>query len=137
MKQYKNPTWWTKDNDSAWERTKEAFKRDWDQTKHDFGGKQPDTDQNVKDTVKLSRRQCQHPSRRAACTHLRRSGNSVLRFRLTRLRRHYRDKYSKWNPEVENRLKEDWTSANPDANWDTDRDAVQRAWDYDEKSLNE
>jgi hypothetical protein len=31
---------------------KAAFKRDWDQTKHDLGGKQPDTNQNVKDIVK-------------------------------------------------------------------------------------
>ena len=52
MNQYKNPTWWTNENDSAWERTKAAFKRDWDQTKHDMGGKQPDTDQQVSDTVK-------------------------------------------------------------------------------------
>jgi hypothetical protein len=52
MTQYKNPAWWTKEEDSAWERTKEAFKRDWDQTKHDLGGKQPDTNQNVTDTVK-------------------------------------------------------------------------------------
>ena len=52
MKQYNNPTWWTAENDSAWDRTKAAFKRDWDQTKHDLGGKKPDTDQQVSDTVK-------------------------------------------------------------------------------------
>ena len=52
MNQYKNPNWWTKENDSAWDRTKAALKRDWDQTKHDFGGKEPDTNQKVGDTVK-------------------------------------------------------------------------------------
>lgn len=49
---YENPKWWNARNDSAWERVKAAFKRDWDQTKHDLGGHEPDTDQNVTDTLK-------------------------------------------------------------------------------------
>jgi hypothetical protein len=44
--------WWKADYDSAWERTKEAFRRDWEQTKHDFGGKAPDLNQDADDTVK-------------------------------------------------------------------------------------
>ncbi|CAN5693535.1 hypothetical protein BH09MYX1_BH09MYX1_59640 [soil metagenome] len=48
------PTWWTSANhDSAWERAKEALKRDWTQTKRDFdmkGGR--DLDQDVDDTLK-------------------------------------------------------------------------------------
>jgi hypothetical protein len=37
----------------AWERAKEALRRDWEQTKHDFGSKTaPDLDQDVGDTVK-------------------------------------------------------------------------------------
>ena len=48
----KNPSWWTDENDSAWERTKAALKRDWDQTKHDLGGDEPDTDQNVDNTLR-------------------------------------------------------------------------------------
>jgi hypothetical protein len=47
-----NAKWWNKQNDSSWERVKEAFKRDWDQTKHDMGGRHPDTHQNLSDTVK-------------------------------------------------------------------------------------
>ena len=38
MNTYKNPVWWTTDNDTAWDKVKTAFKRDWDQTKHDLGG---------------------------------------------------------------------------------------------------
>jgi hypothetical protein len=52
MSSYKNPNWWTKENDSAWDRVKLAVKRDWDQTKHDLGGKEPETNQNVSRTVK-------------------------------------------------------------------------------------
>ena len=52
MNQYKNPNWWNQENDSAWERTKAAFKRDWDQTKHDLGGHKPDTNQKIGNTTR-------------------------------------------------------------------------------------
>src|SRR5215467_7108693 len=52
MNEKRNPRWWTKEHESRWDRVKAAFKRDWDQTKHDFGSDEPDTDQNVGDTVK-------------------------------------------------------------------------------------
>ena len=133
MKSYNNPKWWTKDNDSAWERTKAAFKRDWDQTKHDFGGKEPDTNQNVNDTVKQAAGKEPIPPRREPNYE---DVEPALRFGYG-AKSHYRTQYSKWDSDVENRLKEDWTSANPDADWDTDREAIHRAWDYDEKSLNE
>ena len=47
----KRPSWYTEEDDSAWEKVKEAFRRDWQQTKHDFGSKVPDLNQNVGDTV--------------------------------------------------------------------------------------
>src|SRR5882757_7814095 len=36
-----NPTWWSQENETAWNRVKMAMKRDWDQTKHDLGANQP------------------------------------------------------------------------------------------------
>ena len=133
MNQYKNPTWWTKDNDSAWDRAKAALKRDWDQTKHDFGGNEPDINQNVGDTVKQAAGKESIPPRREPNYE---DVEPALRFGYG-ARSHYRDKYQKWNDEVERHLKEDWTAANPHANWNQDREAIHRAWDYDEKSLNE
>lgn len=48
-----HPKWWTKDqHDNAWERVKEALKRDWEQTKVDLKGHGRDLDQDVDDTVK-------------------------------------------------------------------------------------
>ena len=44
-RKYNDPTWWNRDYDSGWDRVKEAFRRDWDQTKHDFGGDEPDLNQ--------------------------------------------------------------------------------------------
>jgi hypothetical protein len=47
------PPWWTRDHASAWERVREAVRRDWEQTKHDLaleGGHE--LNQGVSDTVK-------------------------------------------------------------------------------------
>jgi len=46
MSQRRNPTWWNAEYESGWDRVKAAFKRDWDQTKHDMGANEPDTDQD-------------------------------------------------------------------------------------------
>src|SRR5580704_3012269 len=34
MSIYKNPKWWTAQNDSSWSHVKAAMRRDWNQTKH-------------------------------------------------------------------------------------------------------
>jgi len=47
------PQWWTQDkHESGWERVKEAMKRDWVQTKSDFGAGGRELDQDVDDTLK-------------------------------------------------------------------------------------
>ena len=47
-----NPRWWDADHTSAWTRIKEALRRDWEQTKHDFSKKSgQELHQNVGDTV--------------------------------------------------------------------------------------
>lgn len=49
----KNPSWWNDKHASAWDRVKDAFSRDWSQTKADFSKeKGKELDQNVADTVK-------------------------------------------------------------------------------------
>jgi hypothetical protein len=47
-----NAAWWSKDNDSNWDKVKGAFQRDWEQTKHDLGASSPDLKQDIPDTVK-------------------------------------------------------------------------------------
>ncbi len=47
------PKWWKPEmHGSAWERVKEALKRDWEQTKSDVHAGGRDLDQNVGDTVR-------------------------------------------------------------------------------------
>ena len=46
------PTWWTERHISAWERVKDAFRRDWMQTKSDFSvGDAKNLNQRVGDTL--------------------------------------------------------------------------------------
>lgn len=48
------PTWWTDRHSSSWERVKDAFQRDWEQTKSDFSAGGKDLKQGVVDTVRQS-----------------------------------------------------------------------------------
>jgi hypothetical protein len=50
------PSWWTSNYSSGWERVKAAFRRDWEQTKADFGSKNAvDINQDAGDTLRQAR----------------------------------------------------------------------------------
>jgi hypothetical protein len=135
MKQYnqvKNPKWWTKDNDSAWDRVKEAMKRDWDQTKHDFGGDEPDTNQNIRNTVKQASGTETIPPRHETTYE---EWEPAYRFGYG-ARQKYGTEYDDeldWDDEMESTLKEDWQSIAPERKqtWMQDRAAIRYGWDYD------
>jgi hypothetical protein len=128
MNNYKNPTWWNQEQDSAWDRVKAAFKRDLDQTKHDMGGHKPDTNQNVKDTVKQASGTEAIPPRGQAVYE---KAEPAYRFGYG-ARAHYGKKYSAWNADLENELKRDWTASNPDPayDWGFYGPHVRSGWDY-------
>lgn len=126
MATYKNPKWWTQENDSAWERTKAAFKRDWDQTVHDLGGKKPDTNQDVDDTVKQAVGTDAIPPRGQPAYE---EEEPAYRFGYG-ARSHYGKEYRDWDAKVEERLKQDWSDTYPTRKWDADKKAVRRGWDY-------
>jgi len=50
----RRPAWWSEGNSSSWDRMKAAIRRDWEQTKADFGGvgSGKDLNQNAGDTVR-------------------------------------------------------------------------------------
>jgi hypothetical protein len=128
MSQYTNPKWWTPENDSAWDRTKAALKRDWDQTKHDIGGNEPETNQKVSNTVKQAAGTEAIPPRRQPTYE---DVEPALRFGHG-AHSYYGKKYPTWNDEMEGQLKEDWMAANPSRqiNWREDRVAIRHAWNY-------
>jgi hypothetical protein len=124
MKERKNPKWWSQQHESAWDKVKAAFKRDWDQTKHDFGGKEPDTDQDVDDTVKQAAGKQPIPPRGEPTYEELEDG---YRFGYG-ARSHYGNQYREWNNQLESQLKEDWEQTYADRAWNQYRNSVQVGW---------
>src|ERR687885_1891780 len=105
-RRYRDPAWWSADYDSGWDRVKAAFRRDWEQTKHDFGGDEPDLKQDIDDTVKQATgKQAIPPPNQPNFEDF----ASAARFGYG-ARRRYGDQYREWNPDLETRLRSDWTS---------------------------
>ena len=124
---YRNPNWWNQEYDSGWDRVKEAFRRDWDQTKHDFGGHEPDLKQDVNDTVgQAVGRKPIPPGKQPNFDEY----EPAARFGYG-ARRQYGSRYSAWTNDLENQLRQDWeSSAGANDGWDRYRYAVRRGWEY-------
>jgi len=132
MTERRDPAWWRAEHSSGWDRVREAFRRDWEQTKHDFGGDEPDLKQDVNDTVAQAagKRSIPPPGvpnwdeyEPAA-----RFGHGA--------RRHYASTYPAWDMNLESRLREDWrTMRGGDVyDWERYRGAVYRGWHYGDDS---
>src|SRR3954469_11485861 len=129
MNEKRNPKWWNKEHDSAWERVKAAFKRDWDQTKHDFGGKEPDTDQDVDDTVKQASGKQPIPPRGQPTFE---EAEDAYRFGYG-ARFQYGRQHPHWDDELETQLEQDWSGTYTDREWGRFRNSVRRGWAYQEE----
>jgi len=124
----KNPTWWTNENNSAWERTKAAVERDWDQTKHDLGGKEPQTKQNVTNTVRQASGKESIPPRGEPAYA---SVEPAHRFGYG-ARANYKSQHPEWDNNVERELKTEWQELHPDRknDWNDDVKNIRYGWDY-------
>lgn len=127
MQKQTNPKWWNKTHESSWNRVKEAFKRDWDQTKHDFGGNEPDTDQDVDDTVKQASGKQPIPPRGQPTYE---EAEDAYRFGYA-ARSHYRDQHEDWDDDLERQLETDWRETYRDRDWSRYRNSIRRGWDYE------
>lgn len=130
MNERRNPKWWNREHDSSWDRVKAAFKRDWDQTKHDFGGHEPDTDQNVNDTVKQAAGKQPIPPRGAPTYE---QAEDAYRFGYG-ARTHYK-RFSDWNDDLETQLRRDWSDTYRDRDWEEYRENIRRGWDYEHEHV--
>lgn len=119
---HRDPSWWTNDNTSGWDRVKAAFRNDWEQTKHDFGGKGRDLDQDVDDTLKQMAGK-QSTVAGAAANDFD-EYEPAFRYGYG-ARQHYGTQYPQWNEDVEDRLRSDWSG-----DWNRDRDYIRRGWGY-------
>ena len=129
MGKYKNPVWWTPENDTAWERVKTAVQRDWDQTKHDFGGNEPDTNQQVSDTLKQAAGKEPIPPRQIPTFE---EVEPAYRFGYGAQLR-YGKQFSVWNGDLDSKLEEDWERTYPGEEnaWSRFRPVVRRGWELE------
>jgi hypothetical protein len=126
MNTAKNPRWWDKSDDSAWERVKAAFKRDWDQTRHDLGADIPDTDQDVGDTVAQAAGRDPIPPRGTPTYE-----EAERAYRLGYgAKRHYANQYHQWDDRLESELRREWGTMGRSEDWPLYRGAVRRGWEY-------
>jgi hypothetical protein len=124
-----NAVWWSKDNDSAWDNVKEAFRRDWDQTKHDFGGNPPDLKQDVPDTVKQAAGKQTIPPPNVPNFE---EQEPAFRFGYG-ARQHYGKDYPTWDNRLERTLQKDWSPSGDEDNWNRYSKAVRRGYEYKSK----
>jgi hypothetical protein len=129
---YKDPTWWNDNHSSAWERTKEALRRDWEQTKADVSDGGHELNQNVGDTVKQSAGKQPIPPGNMpnpASASERDTWNDVepaLRYGYG-ARHHYGSQ--DWNDDLERKLRKDWDDTGDPSAWERVKAAVRRGWE--------
>jgi hypothetical protein len=122
----KNPSWWNDKHEGAWERTKSAMKRDWEQTKSDFSStKGHDLDQSAGDTVKQAAGKQPIPPGNQPNPSKWEDVEPIYRYGVGA-----REQYGQqdWNPELESKLANDWRSTDINRPWDEAKGYVRKAW---------
>ncbi len=120
---------WTTQEASAWERAKEALRRDWDQTKHDFGSRfGQDLNQELTDTLRQAVGSEPIPPPHVANATGAWSDEAAVRYGYgAGLSPNYRD-FKAWNHDLESQLKKDWEAMDSHRPWEEVRLAVRYGW---------
>lgn len=126
---YSQPNWWNDSHESAWERVKEALRRDWEQTKSDLGAKGASLNQSVSDTVKqaLGKEPVPPPTvpNPPSTTERWEDVEPAVRYGYS-ARRQYEN--AEWDDSVEQKLREEWSSIHPQRDWLEARPFVHRGF---------
>jgi hypothetical protein len=129
---YKDPTWWTPDHSSAWERAKAALSRDWEQTKADVSDSGRELNQDVGDTLKQAAGQEPIPPSGVPNRPSWNDAEPALRYGYGARVYHGG---GDWSEKLEGELSRDWESSNGSGTWEKVKAAVQRGWDAARRSL--
>jgi hypothetical protein len=128
----RRPAWYTDADDSAWDKIKEAFQRDWTQTKHDFGADEPNLDQQVGDTVSQAVGSKPIPPGEMKTPHpdsIRDEYNEIdepaYRYGYAASRYYGLDR--DWDDETEESMQKEWGDKNE---WERQREAIRRGWNF-------
>ena len=127
----REPTWWNDQHSRSWDRVKEAFSRDWAQTKADFSTTRGyELRQSLTDTVKQAVGRERIPPRGvpnenelgyAAAEPALRYGYGASAY--------YFD-HDVWDASLEAKLRDDWSEVDSDEDWKIVRHHVRRGWEH-------
>jgi hypothetical protein len=126
------PSFWSDEQQSAWERAKDALHRDWLQTRSDLHLGGADLDQTAKDTVK------EIAGREAGPTTVEgRIGWEQARraIRLGHGAATYWTAEGDWSQELDGRLRGEWEKLDTSIDWEEARPLVMRGWEYGRKDM--
>ena len=126
------PSFWSDEQQSAWDRVKDALHRDWLQTRSDLHLGGADLDQSAKDTVKQAAGKQAAPRTaegRIGWEHARhaiRLGHGAATFWTEE---------SEWSETLEARVRFEWEKLHTGIEWKEARPLVQRGWEYGRKDV--
>jgi hypothetical protein len=131
---HKEPSWWTGDHSSAWERAKVAMRRDWEQTKADLSSGGHELNQSVGDTLKQAAGKEAIPPGNVPnlSDHTWSAAEPGLRFGFG-ARSHHGG--GEWNDKLEAELRQDWESANGEGAWERIKASARRGWEASRRAL--
>lgn len=137
--QRSRPAWYTADDETAWGKVKAAFRRDWQQTKHDFGGHEPNLNQQVGDTVSQATGAKPIPAGNVPTPHPSHSGSDTYNDKDEpayqygyAAYRHFGNEHgdqteANWDEQTEAELRREWGD---ETEWERQREAVRRGWTF-------
>ncbi len=127
----KHPSWWTHDHATSWDKVKEAFRRDWEQTKADLSKKAGhDLKQSVGDTVKQAAGKEAIPPKNAPNPSPSNWDDFEPALQLGHAaRKHYGAAHKSWSPDLEKHLQKDWDSVGSNRGWSDVQDYVRKGFD--------
>ena len=130
------PKWWTPEkHGSAWERAKEALKRDWEQTKSDVHAGGRDLNQGVGDTVKqMAGKEEIPPNSRPLGSDAKPMTWDDVETPMMYgygARQQYGQQHTAWNDRLETTLKGEWEEGRSKTGktWDQVKNAVRRGYE--------
>lgn len=128
-----DPEWWNDTHSSGWERTKEALKRDWQQTKADVSDEGQELNQDAGDTVKQAAgKQPLPPSGLPNPPDSRDSWDDLepaVRYGYGARQYYGAQGRQDWDDDLEESLRRDWGASGSNNSWDRVKAAVRHGWD--------
>ncbi|MBL8718559.1 MAG: hypothetical protein JNL79_21440 [Myxococcales bacterium] len=129
------PSWWNEANMTAWDRVKEAVRRDWQQTKHDLGVGGHELNQGIGDTVEQAAgKQPIPPPTSANPPKVIGDWDEVeaaIRYGHA-AHGHFVREFPAWNAQLEGKLRVEWEASDGDgaSSWKEVREHVRRGYEF-------